>query len=64
MSPALCFVDAEHTDEGVVRDAHFCRRLLAGGWLAFHDAGTGYRGLGRFLDDSAGRHRAPRLLPP
>jgi hypothetical protein len=50
--PALCFVDGEHTDEAVVRDARFCQRVLGdGGWLAFHDAGIVYRGLGTYLSE-------------
>jgi hypothetical protein len=50
--PSLCFVDAEHTDEAVRRDGHFCRNLLGeAGVLAFHDAYVVYRGLSAFLDD-------------
>jgi hypothetical protein len=50
--PSLCFVDGEHTDEAVLRDAHFCRQILPDhGWIAFHDTGIVYRGLGRFLDE-------------
>ncbi len=52
LRPRFCFVDAEHTDEAVLRDARFCRRLIdRPGWIAFHDAGIVYRGLGRFLEE-------------
>jgi hypothetical protein len=52
ISPRFCFVDAEHTDEAVLRDARFCRHALgAGGWIAFHDAGIIYRGLQQFLSE-------------
>jgi Methyltransferase domain len=37
-SPDLCFVDGEHTDEAVLRDARFCARAVDGtGVVAFHD---------------------------
>ena len=62
MRPALCFVDGEHTDEAVVRDARFCQRALGEqGWIAFHDSGIVYRGAGRFLAelaDSGIEHRS------
>jgi hypothetical protein len=60
--PTMCFVDGEHTDEAVRRDAWFCRDALEdSGWIAFHDAGIVYRGLGRFLaelSDHGIDHRA------
>lgn len=60
--PFLCFVDGEHTDSAVLRDARFCRALIPnGGWLAFHDTGIVYRGLSSFLDElreSGVEHRA------
>jgi hypothetical protein len=60
--PALCFIDGEHTDEAVVRDARFCHRALPGqGWIAFHDSGIVYRGVGSFLaelGDSGIQHRS------
>jgi Methyltransferase domain len=60
--PAFCFIDGEHTDDAVIRDARFCQSLLAGeGWLAFHDVGIVFAGLSRFLGDLAAAtvdHRA------
>jgi hypothetical protein len=54
MRPALCFIDGEHTDKAVVRDARFCHRALGGqGWIAFHDSGIVYRGVGSFLAELA-----------
>ncbi len=48
--PHLCFVDAEHTDEAVLRDAHFCRRTMRGtGTIAFHDRQILGAGLARFV---------------
>ena len=36
--PQLCFVDGEHTDAAVLRDARFCARAIDGeGVIAFHD---------------------------
>jgi predicted outer membrane repeat protein len=36
--PDYCFVDGEHTDEAVLRDARFCAEALDGrGIVAFHD---------------------------
>jgi Methyltransferase domain len=61
MRPALCFIDGEHTDDAVVRDARFCHRALGGrGWIAFHDCGIVYRGVRSFLEelaDSGVEHR-------
>jgi hypothetical protein len=52
--PTLCFVDAEHTDVAVLRDARFCRQVLHDdGVLAFHDAGIVYGGLVTFVDELA-----------
>jgi hypothetical protein len=52
--PVLCFVDAEHTDKAIMRDAHFCRSVgNDDGWVAFHDVGIVYRGLSSFLDELA-----------
>jgi Methyltransferase domain len=52
--PTLCFVDGEHTDEAVLRDARFCRRVIADdGWLAFHDTGIVYGGVSTFLEELA-----------
>lgn len=36
--PDLCFIDAEHTHDAVLRDARFCAQALNGrGVIAFHD---------------------------
>jgi hypothetical protein len=36
--PDYCFVDGEHSDEAVLRDARFCAEAVAGkGVIAFHD---------------------------
>jgi hypothetical protein len=40
VKPNYCFIDGEHTDRAVLRDARFCRAALDGvGIVAFHDAG-------------------------
>jgi hypothetical protein len=50
--PTLCFIDGEHTDEAALRDARFCRRVVADdGWLAFHDTGIVYGGVSSFLEE-------------
>jgi Methyltransferase domain len=52
--PTLCFVDGEHTDDAVLRDARFCRQVISDdGWLAFHDTGIVYGGLTAFLEELA-----------
>jgi hypothetical protein len=44
--PDFCFIDGEHTDVAVVRDARFCLRVIhPDGCIAFHDANIIYRGL-------------------
>ncbi len=46
----LCFIDAEHTDAAVLRDAQFCRRVTGDrGVIAFHDRTLVDRGIRRFL---------------
>jgi hypothetical protein len=48
--PDLCFIDGEHTDTAVVRDARFCLGLAAkDGCIAFHDANIIYRGLDQLV---------------
>jgi hypothetical protein len=50
--PTFCFVDGEHTDDAVLQDARFCRRVLgSSGVVAFHDTSTVYRGLHRFVEE-------------
>lgn len=47
--PQLCFVDGEHTDEAALRDARFCRSVVADdGCIAFHDAQVVYGALDEF----------------
>lgn len=44
--PDFCFVDGEHTDAVVVRDARFCLALTGqNGCIVVHDANVIYRGL-------------------
>jgi SAM-dependent methyltransferase len=58
-TPALCFVDGEHTDRAVKSDAAFCLKVLAGsGVLAFHDAPVVYNGLYELIED-VGRAGTP-----
>lgn len=63
--PNLCFIDGEHTDDAVVRDFAFCRRVLApNGAIAFHDASVIYRGIGTIitaLERDGARFRAYNL---
>jgi hypothetical protein len=50
--PVFCFVDGEHTDEAVRRDADFCLDAMnRAGCVAFHDAEIVHRGIKRFVDD-------------
>jgi hypothetical protein len=46
----LCFIDAEHRDEAVLRDFEFCHSTLHGsGVIVFHDAQLVYQGIARAL---------------
>jgi hypothetical protein len=46
----LCFIDGEHTHDAALRDARFCRRVLAGGGaIAFHDRGLVYTAIESFI---------------
>jgi hypothetical protein len=66
LRPALCFVDAEHTDSAAVRDAMFCRAVLEDrGAIAFHDAQIVYGGIAHVLRElSAGSTPIhPYVLP-
>lgn len=50
--PDLCFIDGEHTDEAVLRDARFCLAVAAPDCvIAFHDAHIVYRGLQELLGE-------------
>lgn len=54
--PDYCFIDGEHTDEAMLRDARFC--LAAAGAdcaLGFHDAHIVYKGLVEFLAELEAR---------
>ncbi len=47
----LCMVDAEHTDEAILRDFEFCLSVMGdNGALIFHDAQVVYNGLWEALD--------------
>jgi hypothetical protein len=64
--PALCFIDAEHTDTAAMRDARFCQAVIQEqGAIAFHDAQIVYRGIALFLRElsDAGTPAHPYLLP-
>ena len=48
-----CFVDGEHTDEAVLRDARFCEAALGGtGMIAFHDSGVIEPAIRAFLKEA------------
>lgn len=50
--PDVCFVDGEHTDDAVLRDARFCLAAVGpAGVIAFHDANIVYRALLTFIQD-------------
>lgn len=52
IGPDYCFIDGEHTDVAVMRDARFCLSLLQpDGCIAFHDANIIYRGLDQFIQE-------------
>lgn len=54
----LCFIDAEHTNSAVLRDARFCRRVLRDrGVIAFHDRTLVGDGIREFLSELS-RYRA------
>ncbi len=56
--PDLCFIDGEHTDEAVLRDARFCLAVAAPDCvIAFHDANVVYRALRVLIDDLQARGR-------
>jgi hypothetical protein len=48
--PDLCFIDGEHTDHAVLRDARFCLSVVnPDGCIVFHDANVIYRGVNEFI---------------
>jgi hypothetical protein len=57
--PDLCFIDGEHTNAAVLRDARFCRNLMRGrGVIAFHDSWLVARGIQQFLREVGRPRRA------
>jgi hypothetical protein len=49
----LCFIDGEHSQEAVLRDARFCAESLEGrGVIAFHDFQLVQRGIRAFLKEN------------
>ena len=64
--PHFCFIDGEHTDEAVLRDARFCLSVIKpNGCIAFHDANLVYGGLDKFIKEliQSGRPFRPYVLP-
>lgn len=63
--PALCFIDAEHTNTAVFDDFTFCRDVSRpDAIIAFHDAGIvfgGIRKIKRFLEERAVHFRGCKL---
>jgi hypothetical protein len=47
--PALCFIDGEHTDLAVLRDAIFCATVAPRSVIAFHDLHVVGRGISAFM---------------
>src|SRR5947209_5586019 len=61
--PDFCFVDGEHTDSAVVRDARFCLSAIQeNGCIAFHDSNIVYKGISAFLDELKRAGRAFRAF--
>jgi hypothetical protein len=57
--PRLCFIDGEHTYEAALRDARFCRDVLADdGAILFHDRAVVARAISAFVADLE-RERRP-----
>jgi len=64
--PDFCFVDGEHTDAAVLRDARFCLQVMKeNGCIVFHDANIIYRGVDQFVKElaEAGRGFRAYVLP-
>ena len=52
--PDCCFLDGEHTDEAVLRDARFCLEACGADCvMVFHDANIIYNGLRTFVTELA-----------
>ncbi len=54
VEPALCFIDGEHTDMAVIRDALFCAAAAPRSMIAFHDRGVVGRAINAFIRVSGG----------
>ena len=54
VEPALCFIDGEHTDLAVIRDAVFCAAAAPRSMIAFHDRGVVGRAINAFVLVSGG----------
>jgi hypothetical protein len=53
VKPDYCFIDGEHTDDAVLRDARFCARALNGtGVIAFHDCYVTSRAINTFVREN------------
>jgi hypothetical protein len=64
--PDCCFVDGEHTDAAVLRDARFCLEASAADCaIVFHDANIIYNGLKAFITElqASGRQFRAYNLP-
>jgi hypothetical protein len=60
-TPEFCFIDGEHTDQAVLRDARFCLSVVKeNGCIVFHDAGIIYRGLFNFVNELKAAKRSFR----
>jgi hypothetical protein len=54
VEPTLCFIDGEHTDLAVIRDAVFCATVAPRSMIAFHDRGVVGRAINAFVRVSGG----------
>ena len=53
-SPALCFIDGEHTHAAALRDARFCRQVMGdAGAIVFHDRRIVCSAIADFIKDLA-----------
>lgn len=53
-TPALCFIDGEHTDMAALRDAMFCAAVAPQSIIAFHDCRVVGRGISAFMRVAGG----------
>jgi hypothetical protein len=54
VEPTLCFIDGEHTDLAVIRDAVFCAAAAPRSMIAFHDRGVVGRAINAFVRVTGG----------